>query len=115
MSHPSPEWPELPLAQWRDTYRTLHMWTQVVGKIRLALVPLVNHYWNVTLYLTSRGLTTLAMPHRDRTVEMEFDFIDHRLAITTSTGERSEIPLTPRTVADFYHEVMSRLRDLTSW
>jgi hypothetical protein len=108
----SAEWPELPFDRWRDTYRTLHMWTQVVGKVRLALVPLVNHYWNVTLYLTSRGLTTLAMPYRDRTVEAAFDFIDHALVITTSAGDRREIALAPRTVADFYAEFIARLHEL---
>ncbi|MGH9203022.1 MAG: DUF5996 family protein [Vicinamibacterales bacterium] len=92
------EWPEIPLADWRDTYRTLHMWTQVVGKVRLALVRHVNHYWNVTLYLTSRGLTRLAMPYRDGTVGMTFDFIDHHLRIETSDGQRREIALAPRSV-----------------
>jgi Family of unknown function (DUF5996) len=106
------EWPELSLAAWRDTYRTLHMWTQIAGKVRLALVPHVNHYWNVTLYLTPRGLTTLAMPYRDRTVGMTFDFVDHQLAIETSDGQRRDVALAPRTVADFYAEVMTRLREL---
>jgi len=88
------------------------MWTQVVGKVRLALVPLVNHYWNVTLYLASRGLTTLAMPYRDRTVDMTFDFVDHRLAIETNDGRRRDVALAPRSVADFYREVTTRLREL---
>jgi hypothetical protein len=105
-------WPEIPLAQWRDTCRTLHMWTQIAGKVRLALVPHVNHYWNVTLYLTPRGLTTLAMPYRERTVGMTFDFVDHELEIETSDGQRREISLAPRTVADFYAEVMARLQEL---
>ncbi len=105
-------WPEVPLARWRDTCRTLHMWTQIVGKVRLALVPHVNHYWNVTLYPTARGLTTLAMPYRDRTVGMTFDFVDHHLGIETSDGQRREIALAPRSVADFYAEVMARLQEL---
>jgi hypothetical protein len=112
MNSSAAQWPELSLARWRDTYRTLHMWTQVVGKVRLALVPHVNHYWNVTLYLTSRGLTTLAMPHGDRTVGMSFDFVDHRLDIATSDGRRREVALAPRSVADFYAETMARLREL---
>jgi Family of unknown function (DUF5996) len=116
MGSPTPtslvEWPELPLAPWRDTYRTLHMWTQVVGKVRLALVPYINHYWNVTLFLTSEGLTTLTMPYRDRTVTMTFDFVDHQLEILTSAGEQRQVDLAPRTVADFYAEVLARLREL---
>ena len=105
-------WPEVPLARWRDTCRTLHMWTQIVGKVRLALVPHVNHYWNVTLYPTPRGLTTLAMPYRDRTIGMTFDFVDHHLGIDTSDGQRREVALAPRSVADFYAEVMTRLQEL---
>jgi hypothetical protein len=105
-------WPEIPLARWRDTCRTLHMWTQIAGKVRLALVPHVNHYWNVTLYVTPRGLTTLAMPYRDRTVGMTFDFVDHELEIETSDGQRREVALAPRSVADFYAEVMARLQEL---
>lgn len=109
---PSSEWPELPLAAWRDTCRTLHMWTQIVGKVRLALVPHINHYWNVTLYVTSRGLTTLAMPLRGRTLDLTFDLLGHRLLMDTSDGDRREVALAPRTVADFYAEVMTRLREL---
>jgi hypothetical protein len=105
-------WPEIPLVRWRDTYRTLHMWSQVVGKVRLALVPHVNHYWNVALYLTSRGLTTLAMPHGDRTLAMTFDFVDHQLHIEASDGARREVALAPRSVADFYAEVMARLKEI---
>jgi Family of unknown function (DUF5996) len=105
-------WPEIPLARWRDTCRTLHMWTQVAGKVRLALVPHVNHYWNVTLYLTPRGLTTLAMPYRDRAVGMTFDFVDHQLRIDTSDGQRREVALAPRSVSDFYAEAMARLQEL---
>src|SRR5580700_6220244 len=79
-------WPELPLAAWQDTYDTLHMWTQIVGKIRMTLTPLINHYWNVTLYVSARGLTTSAIPYPGGIFQMEFDFIDHKLMIETSRG-----------------------------
>jgi hypothetical protein len=102
-------WPSLPLEEWKDTYATLHMWTQVVGKIRLALTPLVNHWWNVPLYLTPRGLTTSAMPYDERTFEIDFDFIDHKLPIVCSDGARELIDLYPRSVAQFYSEVMEAL------
>ncbi|HEX7175756.1 MAG TPA: DUF5996 family protein [Pyrinomonadaceae bacterium] len=105
-------WPSLPLNEWQDTYATLHMWTQVVGKIRLALTPLVNHWWNVPLYVSARGLTTSAMHYHDRTLEIEFDFIDHLLRITCSDGTTRTLPLEPRTVADFYREVMRLLGEL---
>jgi hypothetical protein len=103
-------WPALPLEEWQDTYATLHMWTQVVGKIRLAQTPLVNHWWNVPLYVTARGLTTSSMPYRDRTFEVEFDFIDHRLLVECDDGKTAALDLVPRSVADFYAEVMSTLR-----
>jgi hypothetical protein len=102
-------WPSLPLEEWKDTYATLHMWTQVVGKIRLAQTPLVNHWWNVPLYLSPRGLTTTAMPYEERTFEMIFDFIDHQLLIVCSDGAINSIALAPRSVADFYREVMETL------
>ena len=102
-------WPELNYADWKDTCATLHMWTQIVGKIRLTLSPWVNHSWHVTLYVTSRGLTTSPIPHGTRTFEIEFDFIDHQLLILPSSGERAAIQLKPRTVADFYREVMDQL------
>jgi enamine deaminase RidA (YjgF/YER057c/UK114 family) len=105
-------WPPLPLDAWRDTYATLHMWTQVVGKTRLALTPLVNHWWNVTLYVTSRGLTTSAIPCAWRTFEVEFDFISHILEIRTSDGAIRTLALAPRSVADFYAEYMSTLHEL---
>src|SRR5688572_33234646 len=79
-------WPSLPLEEWKDTCATLHMWTQVVGKVRLAQTPLVNHWWNVPLYVSARGLTTTAMPYGDTFVEMEFDFVDHNLVIKASDG-----------------------------
>jgi hypothetical protein len=105
-------WPDLPLPEWQDTYATLHMWTQIVGKIRLAQTPWVNHSWHVTLYVTSRGLTTSPIPHGTRTFQIDFDFIDHELLIQSSDGGRRAIPLRPRTVASFYHEVMTALREL---
>ncbi|HXE92009.1 MAG TPA: DUF5996 family protein [Terriglobales bacterium] len=105
-------WPALPLEAWKDTYATLHLWTQIVGKIRMALTPRVNHYWHVTLYVTPRGLTTSTMRQGSRLLEMRFDFLDHRLAIETSDGEVRHIRLEPRTVADFYREVMATLKEL---
>ncbi|HEU4597691.1 MAG TPA: DUF5996 family protein [Pyrinomonadaceae bacterium] len=105
-------WPDLPLEEWRETKDTLHMWTQVVGKIRLAQTPLVNHWWNVPLYLSARGLTTSAMPYGARAFEMEFDFIEHQLVIKCDDGATQAVSLVPRTVAAFYAEVMSALRAL---
>ena len=105
-------WPALPLEEWKDTCATLHMWTQVVGKVRLAQTPLVNHWWNVPLYVSARGLTTTAMPHGDRFFEMEFDFIDHKLETTCSDGASATIELRPKTVAAFYAETMDVLRQL---
>ena len=105
-------WPSLPLAAWHDTYATLHMWTQIVGKIRLALSPPVNHWWHVTLYVTSRGLTTSPIPYGSRTFTIDFDFIAHRLLITTSEGATQTMALAPRSVSDFYHELMAILRTL---
>src|SRR3990167_7072597 len=106
-------WPSLPLEEWKDTYATLHMWTQIVGKIRFAQTPWINHSWHVTLYVTSRGLTTSPIPYGEKTFEIDFDFIDHRLVIETSGGDVRFIELRPRSVADFYSEVMSTLRDLS--
>src|SRR4026209_621342 len=103
-------WPSLPLEEWKDTCATLHMWTQIVGKVRLEQTPLVNHYWNVPLYVSARGLTTTAMPYRDIFFEMEFDFINHHLDITTSTGTTSSVALEPKSVATFYRETMEALR-----
>jgi hypothetical protein len=104
--------PALPLAEWQDTLTTLHMWSQIVGKIRLKQTPLVNHWWNVTLYVTPRGLTTSAIHHGGRSFEMEFDFIDHRLLVECDDGAAAAIKLYPRSVADFYDEVMRTLRRL---
>jgi hypothetical protein len=105
-------WPSLPLEEWKETYATLHMWTQVVGKIRLAQSPPINHWWQVPLYVTARGLTTSAMPYDSRIFEIDFDFIDHQLLIKCSDAAMRIIPLSPRSVADFYHEVMRALREL---
>ncbi len=105
-------WPELKFAEWQDTLATLHMWTQVVGKIRLAQTPLINHWWNVPLYISARGLTTSAIPFQDRIFEIEFDFSDHQLLITSSDGASLELPLRPQSVAEFYAEVMAALRKL---
>jgi hypothetical protein len=105
-------WPALPLVEWQDTYGTLHMWTQIVGKIRLVLSPVVNHWWQVPLYVTSRGLTTSPIPYEERNFEIVFDFIDHHLIIYTSDGATKVMALTPRSVADFYQELMVNLRSL---
>ena len=105
-------WAVLDYDEWADSCATLHLWTQVIGKIRLAHAPLVNHWWQVPLYVTARGLTTSAMPRDARTFQIDFDFIDHRLRIAVSDGRRASIPLAPCSVADFYGEVMGRLRAL---
>lgn len=106
-------WPSLPLEEWKDTYATLHMWTQIVGKIRLVQSPPVNHWWQVPLYITARGLTTSAIPHGTRNFEIDFDFIEHQLLIKTSDGETRKLELAPRTaVADFYRELMATLSAL---
>jgi len=104
-------WPALPLAEWESTYRTLHIWTQIVGKIRLTLAPLENHFWNVALYVSTRGLTTSPMPYRGRTLAIEFDFVDHLLNIRIADGSRA-LKLAPKSVAAFYREVFSSLREL---
>jgi Family of unknown function (DUF5996) len=106
------DWPELPLAAWKDTYATLHMWTQIVGKTRAALSPPVNHWWHVPLYVSSRGLTTSPIPAGPRTFEAEFDFLSHNLSIHASDGQMKFIPLYPRSVADFYREFMSTLSSI---
>jgi hypothetical protein len=105
-------WPSLPLDAWRDTYQTLHMWTQVIGKIRLARAPKVNHWWHVTLYVTARGLTTSPMPYGTRTFQIDFDFIAHRLVIQTSDGAEHTFALASYSVAEFYARVMAALREL---
>ena len=105
-------WPELPLAAWQDTYATLHMWTQVVGKVRLALSPLINHWWEVPLYVNARGLTTSAIPWGHGIFEVQFDFIEHKLSIQTSWNSSKSMALKPRTVAAFYSEFMAALWSL---
>jgi hypothetical protein len=105
-------WPSLPLAEWRDTCATLQLWTQIAGKVRLALAPMANHWWQVPLYVNARGLTTSPMPYRGLAVQIDFDFIDHRLVIATSGGRQSLLALEPRSTADFYRAVMSQLAAL---
>ncbi len=106
-------WPELPLSGWSPTAATLHMWTQIVGKIRLALSPHVNHWWEVPLYVSARGLSTTAIPYRDRLFEVEFDFLNHNLAIRDSSRASKYVPLYDRSVADLYGEFMAVLRAMS--
>ena len=106
------QWPSLPFAEWRETCATLHRWTQVVGKIRLAQAPLINHWWQVPLYVTSRGLTTSPIPYGARSFQIDFDFIAHRLMIRTSDGRAEGLALRPLSVADFHGEVIERLKAL---
>ncbi len=103
-------WPALPLEPWKDTYATLHMWTQMVGKVRLRLTPLVNHWWNVPLYVSARGLSTSLIPYGQRGFELWFDFIGHRLVLETSDGISKSLALKPQSVAEFYQELMEMLR-----
>jgi hypothetical protein len=104
-------WPELPTAGWRETYETLHLWTQIVGKIRLARAPWLNHSWQVALYVTARGLTTSPIPDGNRTFQIDFDFIEHALRISTSQGPRREFTLAGNSVASFYRKVMAGLSE----
>jgi hypothetical protein len=112
MSQHSETWPALPLEAWSDTLATLHMWTQVVGKVRLVQSPWVNHSWHVTFYVTARGLSTSPIPYGTRTFEMEFDFVAHQLAIRTGEGRAQHIPLEPQSVATFYARTMQALEAL---
>jgi hypothetical protein len=105
-------WPPLPYDAWKDTYATLHMWTQVVGKVALAQAPPLNHSWAIAMLVTPRGLTTHTLPHGPRSFTIEFDFIEHLLIICTSDGITRSLPLAPRTVADFYREVMDILSEM---
>ena len=105
-------WPPLPYEAWKDTYATLHMWLQIVGKVALALAPPINHSWGVAMSITPRGLSTHSLPHDRRSFTIEFDFIDHRLVVRTSDGEQRSLALAPRTVADFYRDVMTLLNDM---
>ena len=104
-------WPALPLAQWRDTRDTLHMWTQIAGKVRLALAPPVNHWWHVPLYVSACGLTTSPIPYRERSFELVFDFLAHRFEVLCSDGARRTVPLGPQTTAEFYAAAMQALAD----
>jgi hypothetical protein len=104
-------WPELP-AEWADTYATLHMWTQIVGKIALAQSPPLNHSWGVALQVTPRGLSTRPLPHGERVFMLEFDFVDHQLVIAAADGARRTLPLRPQSVADFYRDVMATLNEM---
>src|ERR1700758_2786111 len=108
----SPPWPALPPAEWRATCETLHLWTQIVGKIRLALTPWLNHSWQVPLYVTSRGLGTSPIPTGEEILEMEFDFIEHRLGVRTSLGAQRFLLLTRQSVSEFYRQLMSVLKEL---
>jgi hypothetical protein len=108
----SEAWPALPLQDWQETYHNLHMWTQIVGKVRLELTPNTNHWWNVPLYVNARGLTTSPIPYGGFVFEIQFDFISHELLIDRSDGVRRKLALVPRTVAEFYAEFMSALRSL---
>ena len=105
-------WPNLPYAAWKDTCATLHLWTQVVGKIRLVQTPWVNHSWHVAYYVTARGLSTSPIRYAERIFQIDFDFLDHQLLIQTGEGERRSLRLEPRTVANFYRSVFAQLADL---
>jgi Family of unknown function (DUF5996) len=112
MNGASDQWPALPFAEWKDTAITLHMWTQIVGKIRLTLSPWTNQSWHVTLYVTSRGLTTSPIPHGTSTFEIRFDFIDHELRILKTDGAVRVLKLRPQPVVKFYREVMNALAEM---
>ena len=105
-------WPSLSYEEWKETYATLHMWTQIVGKIRLVQTPWINHSWHVTLYVTPRGLTTATIPHGTRSFQIDFDFVDHRLVIESSDGAARTLALTPRSVASFHEELFAKLGEL---
>src|SRR5919202_5809055 len=107
------QWPVLPFQEWKDTCVTLHMWTQIVGKIRLVQTPWINHSWHTTLYVTSRGLTTSPIPYGSGTFQIDFDFIDHNLLIQASDGGVKTMSLEPRSVADFYQELFEKLAELS--
>ena len=106
---PEEIWPALPYGAWQDTYATLHMWTQIVGKVALSLAPPLNHSWSIALQITPRGLVTRTLPHGDRTFTIEFDFVDHQLHVRASDGAERMLALQPQTVADFYRHVMATL------
>jgi Family of unknown function (DUF5996) len=112
MDHAVTVWPTLPYASWRETAATLQLWTQIVGKVRLTLTPWLNHGWQVPLYVTARGLGTSPIPAGSEILEIEFDFISHRLVARTSRGDKRELPLEPQTVADFYRRVIDLLNGI---
>jgi len=112
MAIDSNHWPSLPLDQWQSTYETLHLWSQIVGKIRLSQAPWVNHSWHVPLYVTARGLTTSTIPHGTRAFEIDFDFVGHRLLIRVSDGTERELALRPQSVADFHKQLLAELDTL---
>src|ERR1700692_2847455 len=107
---PAQRWPELSYAAWKDTRDTLHLWTQVVGKVRLAQTPWLNHSWHVPLYVTARGLSTSLIQHPGGGFDMEFDFVASALTLRVSTGAEASTPLEPQSVADFYARVMAMLK-----
>jgi Family of unknown function (DUF5996) len=115
-ARPSPvvkvDLPPLPLSEWQATYDTLHMWTQIVGKVRLKQCPAVNHWWGVALYVTASGLTTSPVPYGPGSFEIRFDFVEHKLVINTSAGDIREMKLEPQTVAEFYRKFMAAMRAL---
>jgi len=113
MGSASDMWPALPYEEWKDTYATLHMWMQVVGKVALAQAPPINHSWAIAMRVTPRGISTLPLPHGERSFTMEFDFIQHRLVILTSDGDTRALPLAPMPVADFYRDVMATLHAMS--
>ena len=112
MAHSDPLWPSLPLDAWQDTYLTLHLWTQMAGKIRMTLSPPLNHWWHTTFYVNARGLTTSPIPFRDGVFEIQFNLVDHQLEIRTSGGGLRALPLGPIPVAEFYRTLMKTLHDM---
>ncbi len=112
MNDHATDWPSLPLEQWQDSYSTLHLWTQIVGKVRLTQTPWINHSWHVPLYVSARGLTTSSIPYQNRTFQIDFDFCDHQLVIQLSDGRQERFSLEPMSVADFYEKTMSSLARL---
>lgn len=105
-------WPSLPLSAWQDTYTTLHLWLQIIGKIKLKQAPVANHWWQVPLYVTTRGITTAPIPHSSRTFQFDLDFIAHQLYITTNDNAVESMPLTANSVSVFYREIMARLHEM---
>jgi len=111
-SNTNSAWPEIPVAEWADTRDTFQLMTQIVGKVRMVNTPRMSHWWNVTLYVTARGLTTALIPHGSTSFQMDFDLIDHQLVVSTTSGEKRSLKLESRPVADFYRDVMAMLDDL---